>query len=307
MMRTTFATSRSVALLATVLAIAGCENPTTKEKLAQLTTVSAEKDSLLAMMSENTKLLSDISSELAKVKEVKKPIGAVKASESPLAASLSFRDSLRIRISDVVVRLNQAESRLAASQSRVRNMGTLSDSMKAQLAVAERSITELRGALESQRQVIASLETEVSDLKGQNANLTGQNAQLSVKNAALVDTLTNAITSSNTVYYVIGTKNELKQKGIILEEGSKFLFFGSKVIVPAWNLNPGAFTKTDRRELGQIPLPKSDTWYKVVTRQNLQYLSTPATKDGKIKGESLHITEPDRFWASSPFLIIVEG
>ena len=75
----------------------------------------------------------------------------------------------------------------------------------------------------------------------------------------------------------------------------------------AWNLNPREFTKTDRRALAQIELPKSDTWYKVVSRQDLQYLTEPATKDGKVKGASLHITQPDRFWASSPFLIIVEG
>ena len=299
MIRTGLAASRGVALVAVMLAAAGCENKETKQKLAQLTTVSAEKDSLLAMMSENSKLMSEISSELAKVREVKRPMGAVKSPESPLASSVSYRDSIRTKISEVVERLNSAETRLSASQRRLRSMGLLSDSMKAQIAVAEQTMSDLRTTLDNQKQTIASLETQVTELKG-------QNEQLTVQAAALSDTLRQEINESNTVFYVVGTKDELKEKGIIQEQGKKFLFFGGKTMVPAWNLDPSAFTKIDRRELANIPLPKPDTWYKIVSRQNLQYLGEPATQDGKVKG-SLHITEPTQFWANSRFLIIVEG
>jgi myosin heavy subunit len=290
---------RGVAMLAMVLAAAGCESSATKQKLAQLTTVSAEKDSLLVLMSENTRLLSEISGDLAKVKEVKRPMGAVVRSESPLASSVSYRDSLKAKISEVVDRVNAAESRLASSQRRIRNLGAMSDSMKTQLAAAEQAMTDLRATLENQKTTIASLETQVNELKG-------QNSQLTVQNAAISDTLKNQVTESNTVYYVVGTKDELKQKGIIQEQGSKFLFFGSKTLVPAWNLDPSAFTKTDRRQLAEISLPKNDAWYKIVSRQNLQYLGEPATKDGKVKG-TVKITEPEHFWANSRYLIIVEG
>jgi len=301
MMKMKWTAARSIALIAVVLAAAGCENKATKEKLAQLTTVSAEKDSLLAIMSENTRLLSDISSELAKVKEVRRPVSAVKASESPLASSVSYRDSIKTRIGEVVIRVNQAESRLAAAQRRIKGMGAFSDSIKAQLASAEQSMGELRTNLEAQKKAIEGLETQVNDLKG-------QNTQLAVEKAALTDTLKTAVTDNNTVYYVIGTKDELKEKGIIQEEGSKFLIFGAKTMVPGWNLDPTAFTKTDLRELNQIDLPKDDKWYKIVSRQNLQYLNgATQSKDGKVKGEAIHITEPSRFWATSPFLIIVEG
>jgi regulator of replication initiation timing len=290
---------RGIVLVAVMLAAAGCENKQTKEKLAQLTTVSAEKDSLLAMMAENTKLLSDISTELAKVREIRRPVGAVKASESPLASSVSYRDSIRNKIGDVVTRLNAAESRLSAAQRRIKGQGAFADSLKAQIAQAEQNVSDLKATLETQKQQMQELETQVTDLKG-------QNTQLTVQNTALTDTLHTAVTDANTVYYVIGTKDELKQKGIVQEEGGKFLFFGSKALVPGWNLDPTQFTKADRRELASIPLPKNDEWYKIVSRQNLQYLGDAATKDGKVKGE-VKITEPSRFWANSPVLIIVEG
>jgi hypothetical protein len=302
MMRTITA-SRGVALLAVLVAAAGCESKATKDKLAQLTTVSAEKDSLLSMMAENTKLLSEVSTELAKVKDVRRPMGAVKNPESPLASSVSYRDSIRTKITEVVERLNRAESRLAASSSRIKSMGALSDSVKAQLTVAEQSLNELRATIENQKQAMAALDSQVSDLKGQNQTLT-------VQNAALTDTVSQKvaeITANNTVYYVIGTKDELKEKGIIQEEGGKFLFFGSKALVPGWNLDPSAFTKIDGREVADVKLPKNDTWYKIVSRQNLGALAEPPTKDGKVKGDAIHIADKGKFWAPSRFLIIVEG
>ena len=299
MMRTRWAASRGAVVAMVLLAAVGCESKETKDKLAQLVTVSAEKDSLLAIMADNTKLLSDISSELAKVKMVKRPMGAVKASESPLASSVSYRDSIKTKISEVVDRLNRAESRLIAAQGRIKNMGAMSDSIKAQLETAQKSIDDLKASVESQKQTMASLEGQVSDLKG-------QNSQLTVQNAALSDTLKTTINEGNTVYYVIGTKDDLKQKGIIQEEGGKFLIFGSKTLVPGWNLDTSAFQKADRRKLADIQLPKNDEWYRVVSRQNLQYLGEPPTKDGKVKG-TIHITDPNKFWANSPFLIIVEG
>ena len=125
---------------------------------------------------------------IVKVKDIRRPIGAVKSPESPLASSVSYRDSLKNKISDVVARVNQAESRLAATQRRLRQMGVASDSIKAQLAVAEQSMADLRSTLENQQQTIASLETQVNELKG-------QNTQLTVQNAALNDTLRTAVTS----------------------------------------------------------------------------------------------------------------
>ena len=182
-------------------------------------------------------------------------------------------------------------------------MGALSDSVRAQLAVAEQSISELRATLENQKQAMAALDAQVTELKG-------AKEQLTVQNAALTDTLGQKvaeITENNTVYYVIGTKDELKQKGIIAEEGGKFLVFGSKALVPGWNLDPSAFTKADARQIADVKLPKNDTWYKIVSKQNLSGLAEAPSKDGKIKGEAIHISDKARFWGPSRFLIIVEG
>src|SRR5439155_1119183 len=86
------------------------------------------------------------------------------------------------------------------------------------------------------------------------------------------DTLENMSTINNTVYYVVGTKDELEQKGVIQEEGgARFLFVlwkSGKTLVPARNLDPGAFTVADRRHFTELPLPAADKEYRIVSRQD---------------------------------------
>ena len=118
-------------------------------------------------------------------------------------------------------------------------------------------------------------------------------------------------TISNTVYYVVGTKDELERKGLIQEEGgARFLFVlwkSGKTLVPARNLDPSEFTQADRRHLTELPLPQSDKEYRIVSRQDTSALETPPDHDGKLSGHAVKISDTARFWANSKYLIIVEG
>ena len=55
----------------------------------------------------------------------------------------------------------------------------------------------------------------------------------------------------------------------------------------------------------QIAFPKPDKTYRVITRQDVTALETAPDKNGRIKG-GLKITNADKFWAASKFLIILE-
>jgi len=132
---------------------------------------------------------------------------------------------------------------------------------------------------------------------------------LTTEKQILTDTVSAMTTRENTVYYIVGTKQELKQKGIIQEEGgTRFLIFTrtGEVIKPAAHLDPSAFTAIDRRQVKEIPLPAPDKEYRVVTNQNVAYANLPAEGKGKVKG-TLQITNPESFWANSKFLILVQN
>src|SRR2546422_2838519 len=69
----------------------------------------------------------------------------------------------------------------------------------------------LQGVIDNQKETIEALTNQVD--------------QLSTQLAALKDTIETMATEANTVYYVIGTKDELEQKGIVREIGGARLLF----------------------------------------------------------------------------------
>jgi hypothetical protein len=125
----------------------------------------------------------------------------------------------------------------------------------------------------------------------------------------LTDTVNLLKEKNNTVYYIIGTKDELLQKGIVVQEGgSRFPLLFAKVgqtIVPARDLNLSAFTRINMREVTEIPLPGSDE-YRVASRQDLDGLAAPPS-DGRHVSGTVKIANPDKFWSGSRILILIQG
>jgi len=274
-----------------LLVAAGCKQGPTPEvqaRMDSLSQASNDRDRLMQEVAENTRLVSEISRELAKASV---PAKALKiTAESPLRAS---RDTLIQKIRYVTTRMREIEPRLKDSEQRIRQLTTLSDSLRDQLAA---TMQNLQGVIDNQKETIEALTNQVD--------------QLSTQLAALKDTIETMATEANTVYYVIGTKDELEQKGIVREiGGARFLFVlwkSGKSLVPARNLDPSEFTVADRRHLSELPLPADNREYRIVSRQDVTALDTPLSDDGTITGK-VRIADSARFWAASKYLIIVEG
>jgi len=112
-----------------------------------------------------------------------------------------------------------------------------------------------------------------------------------------------------TGYYVIGTRDELKKKGILTEQGGGRVLFilwrTGKTLQPARNLDPSLFTAIDTRQVTQIPLPSARAEYRVASLQDLSYVAEE-NHDNKFTGvPSLTITSPVDFWRTSKFLVII--
>jgi hypothetical protein len=283
----------------TVLA-AGCDRGAREQmqlQLEQLQAISGEKDSLLQQVAENARLMSEISGELAKVRD--QGSGLVVSPESPIQVA---RDSILVAIKEVTDRVNESEARLRASQRRVRTLTAQNDSLRSSIASFEATIANFQTVIENQKVTIRSLANQVNSLMA-------QNLRLAAEKAALKDTVEALEEKDNTVYYVIGTKRELLERGIVVEEGgSRVLFiFGKrgKTLRPAHDLDESEFVAIDKQEVTEIPLPDPERRYRIASRQNLTYLAQPPDGDGKVQG-TIEITSPGQFWETSRFLIIVE-
>ena len=276
-------------LAALLVAATACgTSAETERKLADLEQASAQRDSLLQEVAVSARLLNDVSAALQKVQVRGRQIRV--SSETPLLAQ---RDTMMQKLRYVVARVSETEARLNESQQRIKKLTSLSDSLRSTL---DSTVTNLGAILESQKATIVSLTEQVT--------------RLETENVALRDTVATVTERENTVYYIIGTKEQLKEKGIVVEEGGSRVLFvlwrTGSVLAPARELDPSLFTPINKRDVRQINLD-AQAQYRIASRQDLEFLATPRTEQGKIVGaSSLEITAPEQFWRNSKFLIIVQ-
>jgi len=288
---------------------AACDNGT-KQQLATLTTtdslrvdsLSNVRKELLEEVMTSTQFVNQINTELAKARAIAAKPAPQLESTAEMSQVNDQRKAVVARIAHLVARLDSVQGRLASTRARAAEMGKKDSALVEQVAAYEKSVADLQQAAERQR---AQFQATIDSQTVRIASLGKSIDTLNTVRTALVDTVTHLTTEKNTAYYVVGTKDELIKKGILAAEGQKrFLLVGSRNISPARELDPANFTKIDRLANRTITLPEGE--YKILSWQNPAYVTPQAQKDGKIAG-GLTIDQPERFWETSRFLIIVRS
>ena len=288
-----------------ILAATGCDRRQAElqKALAESRAAEAQKDTLLTEVLETTQFVSDLNSELAKARSV-----TIGSGEDDRGAPGAHRDreerkATRLRIQQVIARLNESEAKLELAEARAKQSRTRNARLLAQISTYKKTIEDLKAAAEQQR---AENEAIIADQRSQIALLAGQVDTLGQERNTLRGSVASLITYKNTVYYAAGTKDELIEKGIVTKEGSKFLIFGGTRLEPARNINTSAFTVIDKTQTLSIPLPRTDKKYKIVSRQSPMFLAGDVTRDGQVKGV-VEIVSPEEFWSTSRYLILVQN
>ncbi|HEX9633751.1 MAG TPA: hypothetical protein VGA02_14915 [Gemmatimonadales bacterium] len=273
---------------ALLVAASGCEPRVSEDvraQLATLDTLAAQRDSLFNEVVDNARLLNEIGTELDKVEGLKEPDPAT--GESPHGA-------LRNKVQQVTARLADTEKRLATSRAQLQRARKDTDTLKVRVTSLEQMVQGFEEMLEGQRITIAGLTERVTGLE--------------TENLALRDTVMNMATRQNTAYYIVGTKDELLERGIIVKEGGARVLFifgkAGETLQPARDLDPGQFIPINLRQVTEIPLPDSTAEYVIASRQDLDYLEQPPEGKGRVRG-SVRIGQPEQFWLPSKFLIVV--
>ncbi len=291
------------------LATTGCNQAELKKAVADAKSAEAQKDSLLTEVLETTQFVTDINGELAKAKSLAVTTTSTDPGVPGARKDREDRKAALARVNAVIAKLNESEAKLTETETRAKSSRQRNARLLAQIETYKKTIDDLRTTAETQKAdyeaQLADKNTQIATLGSRVDTLTTEKGQLESAKAALTDTVVNLTSYKNTVYYAIGTKDELIKKGVITKEGSKFLVFGGTRLEPARNLNPEAFTAIDKTQNTSIPLPRTDKKYKIVSRQSPTYLGTGVTKDGKVTG-AVEIAQPEEFWSASKYLILVQ-
>jgi hypothetical protein len=296
-------------ILLSAATLAACDNGA-KQQLATVSHVdSARVDSLAGVRKDlldevmtSTQFVNQINTELAKARALANKPSIQLDNNTESSKVNEERKQVVARIVYLVAKLDSVQTRLTSTRKRASEMAQKDSTLIQQVAEFQKTISDLQASSEQQR---ATLQGQIDKQTAQIASLNGEVDTLVHVKTQLTDQVGQLTTEKNTAYYVIGTRDELIQKGILVTEGQKrFLLVGSRTVSPARQLDTTAFTKIDRLTDRTITLPPGE--YQIWSRQSPAFAAPSSMKDGKLTG-TLTIEQPEQFWAPSKFLIIVRS
>jgi uncharacterized protein YcfL len=255
--------------------------------------LTAQRDSVSHLLGDADGFIGQIDSSISRVKGLPAKSRAKAASEGPIEDQVRERKDMLRRVDALVQRARETAKEVVALKEREKQLmtenGELKDSLSAQaqrLVADAQQITQLQGTIEQQAQQIAALQARLDDFDKQ---------------------LASERSASARAYYVIGTEDELIKKGVIVKEGGANLLIKrvGRTLVPARQLDNAAFTAIDTREIHAITVPDSTKRYEIVSRQSLDDVKVTQREGTSFRG-ALEISDSEKFWAPSRYLIIVQ-
>ncbi|HEX9565907.1 MAG TPA: hypothetical protein VF981_18150 [Gemmatimonadaceae bacterium] len=269
------------------------------------------KDSLLAdrqrQLSLQSQIIGDATTSARLVAEIERDLSRVRSLrvegdtakiESAIEATSAQLAIVQRKVTTLIGRLNASEARVRRMRSDSATHALIDSTMMSQMRDYEKSIVELRSTVDQQRAEIAMLEQKVD-------SVVRSNIVLSTQRDSVIVVASTMAAREDSVFVVIGTEKELSDQGLVRREGGTLLMFGrGKTIVPGRSLDPARFTVLSKSRDLKITLPETDLDYRIVSRQNLEYTDIEKPRDAIVRG-TLTITDAERFWSPSRFLILV--
>lgn len=274
--------------------IFGCKDHEAENKIAKL---QHEKDSLQSMSnakdsSINTFVNSfnDIETNLDSVKKHQSLITLSSRNKGEMSSNSKDRINEDIKMINELMDENKKKlaylnEKLRQSDYKMSSLEKMISTLKAQLMSKDSELVDLNKQLLAVNANVVQLKSNIEELKA-----SGE------KQAQTISEKTNQL---NTAYYVVGTYKELKAKKVLDKDGG-FLGMGASEKIKS-DFNQNAFTRIDITQTNNITIEskKAD----LITTHPAG--SFKLDKNSKKVYEKLIITNPDKFWEASKYLVIV--
>ena len=255
-----------------------------------------ERDSLNQVIAQRDNELNDMMTTFNEIEEgfrvINEAEGRVNLARSGEGSNATARIQENMQFIQSTMEQNRAHinklrQQMKASNVKADALQKALENLEQQLEVKDQQIAQLQAELEAKNIHIAELDQRVTELNTDVETLTETNTQQQ-------QTISNQDKELHTAYFVFGTKKELKNQGILDGGG---LFKKSKLNS---NYNNEYFTKIDIRTTKEVKLYSKSADIKT---------SHPAGSYSLAKDANgqyvLNITDPQKFWSSSKYLVIV--
>ena len=271
-----------------VLVLAGCKHKSTEAKDVafmmqrdSLNRIIAQKDNEINDM---VATLNDIEEGFRAINEAERRVTVAREGNSVISTE-RIRENMQF-IAETMKQnrelINKLRNQLRQSSVKGDQLRRTLDNLTLQMEEKNSQIQQLRASLEAK-------DVEIGELTEQVQDLTTSVTHLEEETAQKTQTISSQEKQLNTAWFVYGTKSELKKQHII--ENGKVL---------QSNFNRDYFTKIDIRVDNEIRLYSRSA--KLLTAHPSS--SYTLTQDAN-KQYILRITNPQLFWATSKYLVVL--
>jgi TolA-binding protein len=170
-------------------------------------------------------------------------------------------------------------------------------------AELKKMIVILNEQLEQKNMELTALNQKLTELNIQIVQLQTSMEKLTLENTSKSQTIAEETAALHTAYYLIGKSKDLQESKIIDRKGG-LLGIGRTSKLNS-NLDKSKFIVIDYTQVGKIAINHDGV--KIVTSHpSDSYTLEKDTKDKDLI-KNLIITNPEKFWSESKYLVIVKG
>ena len=268
------------------LVLTGCKDGKTTAGIG-----AAQNDSLNSIIAQKDSELNDL---MGTINEIEDGLNQINEAENRVTLlkngeGASKKQKLKEDVQFIATRMKQNKELIAKLQKQMANSSIKSeqlqktiDLLNKKLEAKEKEMQALREELDSKDIHIAALDETINNLNTKSNRLASESS----KKSEVINAQDKQI---NTAWYVFGTKKELRNQHIL--EDNK---------VMTGNFNKNYFTKIDIRDLSEIKLYSKNV--KVLTTHPS---STYTLVRDANKQYTLRITNPQIFWSTSKYLVVL--
>ena len=262
--------------------------------------LQAENDSLQAVLNERNAELDEMMGTFNEISEGFRQINAaenrVDLQRGALSeGSLSAKEQIASDIEFIRKQMEENKQQIAKLQQQLKNSRTNSAQLKKAVETLTQELVEKTKRIEELQAELASKNIRIQELDAAVTTLTTEKETLVAENEAKAQTVAAQDKALNAAWFVFGTKKELKDQRILTNAG----VFRKGDVMQDEAMNKDYFTQIDIRTTKEIKL-YSKSADLLTTHPAGTYV---LEEDGK--GQlTLKITNPEKFWSVSKYLVI---
>ena len=268
------------------LVLTGCKDGKTTAGIG-----AAQNDSLNSIIAQKDSELNDL---MGTINEIEDGLNQINEAENRVTLlkngeGASKKQKLTEDVQFIATRMKQNKELIAKLQKQMANSSIKSEQLQKTIDLLNKKLEAKEKEMQALREELDKQDIHIMELDETINNLNTKSNRLTSESSRKTEVINAQDKQINTAWYVFGTKKELKSQHIL--EGSK---------VMTGNFNKNYFTKIDIRDLSEIKLYSKNV--KVLTTHPS---STYTLVRDANKQYTLRITNPQIFWSTSKYLVVL--